>query len=156
MTDATRLRATLIALGLSQRGAARLLGLDERTVRRWCAGDSPVPTVVWLALDALKPRGVTVRVEIPDGLRFANLKLTRDPVTGEIEFDVKPLRKIAAASGLAASFFDDENNVSALIAAWYRDARAAGEPADPVQEDLIAEAAAEDAAGSASYPPGRG
>lgn len=52
MTDADRIRAKLTALGLSQRGAARLLGIDERTMRRYCAGD-PVPRVIWLALEAL-------------------------------------------------------------------------------------------------------
>ena len=53
-TDADRLRATLAALGLSQRGAARDLGLDERTVRRYCAGELVVPRVVWLALAGLQ------------------------------------------------------------------------------------------------------
>lgn len=54
MTDAAKIRDKLAALGLSQRGAARALGIDERTMRRYCAGD-PVPRVVWLALDGLKP-----------------------------------------------------------------------------------------------------
>lgn len=52
MTDAAKIRDKLAALGLSQRGAARALGIDERTMRRYCAGD-PVPRVVWLALDGL-------------------------------------------------------------------------------------------------------
>lgn len=51
MTDANKLRDTLARLGLSQRGLARELEIDERTVRRWCAGDSDVPTVVWMALE---------------------------------------------------------------------------------------------------------
>ncbi|MDP2322589.1 MAG: helix-turn-helix domain-containing protein [Gammaproteobacteria bacterium] len=46
----TQLRAALTKAGLSQRGAARLLGIDERTMRRYCAGDLPVPRVVELAL----------------------------------------------------------------------------------------------------------
>ena len=33
----TQLRDTLARLGLTQTGAARLLGVDERTMRRWCA-----------------------------------------------------------------------------------------------------------------------
>lgn len=53
-SDADRLRAELERLGLSQRGLARELDLDERTVRRWCAGDSPVPRVVWLAIRATR------------------------------------------------------------------------------------------------------
>lgn len=30
-------------LGLSQRGAARFLGVDERTGRKWIAGDARIP-----------------------------------------------------------------------------------------------------------------
>ena len=52
-TDANRLRDLLATLGLSQRGAARLLGIGERTMRRYCAG-YPIPQVVWLALASLE------------------------------------------------------------------------------------------------------
>lgn len=30
-------------LGLSQRGAGRFLGVDERTSRKWVAGDARIP-----------------------------------------------------------------------------------------------------------------
>jgi DNA transposition AAA+ family ATPase len=53
MTDAAKLRKLLDDAGLSQRGAARELGIDERTMRRYCAGELPVPRVVWLALEAI-------------------------------------------------------------------------------------------------------
>lgn len=53
MHDATRIREAITSLGLSQRGLARALDLDERTVRRYCSGELPVPRVVWLALDSL-------------------------------------------------------------------------------------------------------
>lgn len=33
-------------LGLSQRGAGRFLGVDERTSRKWIAGDSRIPESV--------------------------------------------------------------------------------------------------------------
>lgn len=36
--------------GFTQRGAARELGIDERTMRRYVAGDSPLPRVVEFAL----------------------------------------------------------------------------------------------------------
>jgi hypothetical protein len=49
MTPA-ELREQLEKGGLSQRGAARELGLDERTMRKYCAGNLPVPKVVELAL----------------------------------------------------------------------------------------------------------
>lgn len=42
MTPAT-LRATLSGIGLSQSHAARLLGVNPRTMRRWIAGEQPVP-----------------------------------------------------------------------------------------------------------------
>lgn len=52
MTDADRIRAMLAAAGLSQRAAARALDIDERTMRRYCAGIH-VPRVVLLALERL-------------------------------------------------------------------------------------------------------
>lgn len=45
-------RLVLARAGLTQRGAARVLGINERTVRRYAAGE-PVPTVVWLVLNSL-------------------------------------------------------------------------------------------------------
>jgi plasmid maintenance system antidote protein VapI len=39
---------------LSQRGAARALEINERTMRRYCSGDSPAPRVVLLALAYLR------------------------------------------------------------------------------------------------------
>lgn len=33
-------------LGLSQRAAGRFLGVDERTSRKWIAGDSRIPEAV--------------------------------------------------------------------------------------------------------------
>lgn len=36
-------RATLEALGLTQGGGARLLGVDERTSRRWACGERDIP-----------------------------------------------------------------------------------------------------------------
>lgn len=40
---AIELRALLAQLGLSQRAAARLLGVDDRTVRRWIVAERPIP-----------------------------------------------------------------------------------------------------------------
>ena len=56
MTTPDELRDRLDYLGLSQRGAARVLHIDERTMRRYCSGQYPVPEVVWLALLGLKPK----------------------------------------------------------------------------------------------------
>lgn len=54
---AIQLRRLLDRAGLSQRGAARKLEIDERTMRRYVAGDQPVPKVVefavmWIAKEA--------------------------------------------------------------------------------------------------------
>lgn len=53
-TEADRLRDMLRELHLSQRGAARMLGVNERTMRYWCAGDGPIPPMLWLALRAIE------------------------------------------------------------------------------------------------------
>ena len=45
-----QLRELLATVGLSQRGAARELGIDERTMRRYCAGKLPIPIPIQLAL----------------------------------------------------------------------------------------------------------
>lgn len=47
MTDSELLRAVIEASGLSaRRFAVQVLVRDERTVRRWLAGDSPIPKAV--------------------------------------------------------------------------------------------------------------
>lgn len=52
-TAADRLRERIKKSGLTQRAAARELGVDERTMRYWCAGEyTPSP----MALRALDPR----------------------------------------------------------------------------------------------------
>ena len=82
------------------------------------------------------------RLAIPDDLAFEALKLTRDPRTGEVA--------ICAASGVDVEVFkhgpEAEDNVSALIVAWYRAHLACGGAPDAVQEQILAEVAAEDVA----------
>jgi DNA-binding transcriptional regulator YiaG len=39
----TDIRSTIAALGLTTAGAARVLGVDERTVRRWLDGTRVMP-----------------------------------------------------------------------------------------------------------------
>jgi hypothetical protein len=52
MTDAEKLRRVIEASGMSARRFAReVLLRDERTVRRWIAGDSPIPEPVVAYLD---------------------------------------------------------------------------------------------------------
>lgn len=53
LTDADLIRQRLESAAISQREAARQLGIDERIMRRYCAGAAPVPPLVFLALDRL-------------------------------------------------------------------------------------------------------
>jgi transcriptional regulator with XRE-family HTH domain len=50
-TDADRLRSLLKRAGLGQRAAARLLNVEERTMRQWCAGEGKPPASVFRALN---------------------------------------------------------------------------------------------------------
>lgn len=82
-------------------------------------------------------------VEISDGLRFSDLNLTRDPTTGEIEFDTEPIKQIAEANPGVCAALSTEDGVSALLTAWYMTERATGYR-NYAQEQVIAEVQAED------------
>lgn len=47
------LRAAPKALGLSGRGLARLLDVNEKTLRRWLTGEVPIPRSVVLVVQAM-------------------------------------------------------------------------------------------------------
>jgi len=59
--DTIKLRARLAELGLSQRGAAAALGIPERTMRRYVQGDTPVPALMWHALNGLPAQRYVIR-----------------------------------------------------------------------------------------------
>lgn len=98
---------------------------------------------------------IQVGIRIPDGVRFADLKMGRD-TDGMVSVDQDVLRAICAHSDIDHDLLiAHEDNLSTLYTEWYAMARSAGEPADAVMDDLIAEAAAEDALGDGlSRPPG--
>jgi len=50
---ANQLKRALRDAGLSQRGAAKLLGINERTMRRYVSGEQPIPRIVEYALNWL-------------------------------------------------------------------------------------------------------
>ena len=52
-----QLRKLLERAGLSQRGAAKALEINERTMRKYVAGDAPIPRVVELAVVCLAQHG---------------------------------------------------------------------------------------------------
>ena len=48
----TPIQACLDRAGLTQVGAARLLGVGDRTMRRWCAGPVEAPLAVLMLFEA--------------------------------------------------------------------------------------------------------
>lgn len=104
------------------------------------------------------PPGAGTFARIPDDLDFSALKLARDPSTGAVDFDWRPIESICIASGLDVDLFRSgpEDNAASLISAWYAEHLARGGARDATMDDLIAEAAAEDLAGGGfSHQPGR-
>lgn len=51
---APELSRRLAALGISQRGFARRVGANERTVRRWVRGERTIPPWVQIILDMVE------------------------------------------------------------------------------------------------------
>jgi hypothetical protein len=102
-----------------------------------------------------KPTPMTL--VIPDGLRFSELRLARDP-DGHVSLDWAPIERICRTNGLELRLFQDgpEDSLASLLTGWYRGHIAAGGARDPVYEDLIGEIRFEDGAGQfGSYAPGR-
>lgn len=96
-----------------------------------------------------------IRIQIPDGLDFADLELTRE-ADGSVTFNLDVIEHIREASGLPADAFDDENDLASLIIGWYTAHLELGGEPNEAADELIAEAAAEEGAGQPfSLPPGR-
>ena len=55
---AGQLKRALKRLGVSQLSLARRLEMDPRTIRRWCAGDLPVPRTVELVMGCWRAHGL--------------------------------------------------------------------------------------------------
>jgi hypothetical protein len=60
-----QLRTELARIGLSQRAAARLLNIDERTMRKYIAGDLVIPEMQVWAL-----RGLALRDPDQEAFKF--------------------------------------------------------------------------------------
>lgn len=58
---ANQFRAAIDKLGLSQVGAARLVGADPRTGRRWALDERPVPDCVAILLRLLLAKKITIK-----------------------------------------------------------------------------------------------
>ncbi len=120
-------------------------------------GNRPGTTEPHLSSSLMTIADGTTRIQIPDDLHFADLRLGRKTDNGNITFSIEIIERVCAASGIDTELvLSCEDNVSELIVGWYAAARQAGEPPDPVAEELLAEVRAEDTAGqSYSHQPGR-
>lgn len=58
-----QLQRLLDRAGLSQRGAAKTLGINERTMRKYVAGDQAIPKVVELAIWCLANHAEVIEVK---------------------------------------------------------------------------------------------
>ena len=58
---ATQFRAALDKLGLSQRGLAALLAVNERTSRAWALGQSAIPECTAILLRLLLAKKITIQ-----------------------------------------------------------------------------------------------
>jgi len=99
-----------------------------------------------------------IKLCIPDGVSFSDLRLTREP-DGDLEFDIEPILKICAASGVDHDVFlrGPEANLAELFFGWYMEHLARGGERDAVMDDIITETAMEDRFGGGfSFQPGRG
>ncbi|MBW8832741.1 MAG: hypothetical protein JF606_25755 [Burkholderiales bacterium] len=154
----------------------QMLGTIQRGMEIGALGESPAALLAQInagAVRSLEQRkahaaltaarkeqpmtSMTVGLTIPDDVDFSQLKLARDP-DGAVSFDWTPIERICRANGVDPALFRNapEDNVSALIVAWYRMHLDAGGAIDPVQADLIAEAELEDRhGGGLSHQPGR-
>lgn len=98
-----------------------------------------------------------LKISIPAGISFADLKLDRS-ATGSITFDANTINKICEHSGIDPKMLWEsrEDNMAGLIVEWYASHLKNGGEHDPVADDLIAEALAEDDLGSGiSHKPGK-
>lgn len=84
-----------------------------------------------------------MEIQIPSDIEFSALRLARDPVTGDIEFDAEVLRGICTDNDLPFN----EAVVATLLTAWYAHHRDNGGAADAVMEQIIAEIEAEEITG---------
>jgi hypothetical protein len=57
---ANQFRAAIARLDLSQVGAARLVGADPRTGRRWALGERPIPDCVAILFKLLLAKKITI------------------------------------------------------------------------------------------------
>lgn len=95
-------------------------------------------------------------IEIPIDISFEDLQLSRNPVTGVVAFNREPIERVCEANDIDAETFLSDDNIGALLSAWYQAHCASGGAPDPVQEQLLAEVEAEDKFGLINVQEGSG
>ena len=98
-----------------------------------------------------------LKISIPEHINFPDLHLERKP-DGAITFNADVINQVLRHSGIDPRLFweSDEDNMAGLIIDWYASHLKNGGAHDPMADDLIAEALAEDEFGSGiSHKPGR-
>jgi hypothetical protein len=98
-----------------------------------------------------------IKLTIPTDLDFADLRLTRDRLTGALRFSWETIARICAANGVDVAIFRDgpDDNLASLIVEWYAKHLAHGGAGDPCADDLLQEVQAQDDRGGGfSHPPG--
>ena len=73
-----------------------------------------------------------------------------------IELDAEPVDRVREAKNIDPDTFLTEDNIGALLSAWYQAHRASGRAADPVQEQILAEVQAEEEFGQINVLAGPG
>ena len=81
---------------------------------------------------------IEVKIKIPDGLDFDDLKVMRDK-DGEVCCDGRILEVICQTSGLEISHFSEgpPENLWSFIEAWYLAHRRKGGPSNSVVEEML-------------------
>ena len=98
-----------------------------------------------------------LHVTIPEGIEFAELRLSRDMANGLVRFEMAPIKAICRASALDPGevMHGPRPLVGLVIALWYAAHLERGGAPDPVQENLMEEARLETKHGGGfTYPPG--
>lgn len=173
-------KAWMASQNLAKPGAARALGVSESTIADWMRGTSRTTgkavtpdrrtalacSALAAGLDEWSPHQShcieehttqTMMMIIPPDVQFSALQLHRAP-NGDVSFNWAPIERICRASNVPIEAFRDspEDKVAVLLTLWYRAHLEAGGASNGVQEDLIAEAVAEEAASQpCSHAPGR-
>jgi hypothetical protein len=91
----------------------------------------------------------SISIIIPGSVKFSDLDLSRDPITGEIAFSWEPIEIICQHSGIDSDLFrhQTEDNVAELITRWYAAHIDGGGARDPIADQLIDEVLFEDLLG---------